>query len=66
MPALLTDATSTSQQVLISQNNSRLVGNDRGCVQLLTVLSTLCSAATSRRSAAVVRAEKKKKKWALN
>jgi hypothetical protein len=59
--ALLTVAAATSQQVRITPNNFGHAGEDRGCVQLLTVLSTHCSAAASRRSAEVVRAEKEKK-----
>src|SRR6266481_3826129 len=62
--SLLTVAAVTSQQVLITHNNFSRAGNDRGCVQLLTVLSTPCSAPASRRSAKVVREKKKKKKWA--
>jgi hypothetical protein len=59
--ALLIDAAVTSQQVRISWNNLNWSVVDHGCVQLLTVLSTVCSAATSRPSAAVVREKKKKK-----
>ena len=58
--ALLTDATATSQQLPITHNNFRLFARDQGCVPLLAVLSTACSAAASGRSAGVVGEEKEK------
>lgn len=64
--ALLTAAAVTSQQLIITYNNSGLAGYERGCLQLLPMLSTACSADGFRRSAKVIRAEKKKKKWAIN
>jgi len=64
--ALLTDALATSQQLPTTPNKFGDSDQDGGCVQLLAVLSTLCSASTSRRSAVVVRAEKKKKEWVIN
>jgi hypothetical protein len=64
--ALLTDATATRQQLPITLNNFRLFACDQGCVPLLAVLSTPCSAATSGRSAGVVGEEKEKNEWALN
>src|SRR5947209_2440120 len=64
--AVLSVAAATSQQLRISSNKFRSDRHERGCVQLLAVLSTLCSAATSRRSAEVVGVEKKKKQWVIN
>jgi hypothetical protein len=64
--ALLTVAAVTSQQLRISSNKFRADARERGCVQLLAVLSTLCSAAASRRCAEVVGVQKKKKQWAIN
>jgi len=58
--ALLTDATATSQQLPITHNNFRLFARDQGCVPLLAVLSTACSAATSGRGAGVIGEEKEK------
>jgi hypothetical protein len=64
--ALLSDSAVTSQQLIITSNKFRADRHERGCVRLLAVLSTLCSAAVSRRSAEVVGVEKKKKQWAIN
>ena len=58
---LLTNATATSQQLRIMLNNFRLFACDQGCMRLLAVLSTACSAAARGRSTGVVGEEKEKK-----